>query len=306
MKLTAQAEAIFGSSSRGDADDLSDRDILLVDSDIDTLNQRRAQLEMEGWSVATYTWKKLDRLSEQRALFVQHLKLESRILCDSDERLAKTLSAFEPKLSYAEEITLNSNLATVIQQYPSTLKGALWTADVLYVCLRNFGVLKLAQLGKFVFSFNSILDELVAANIIDQADAGSLRKLRWMKTLYRGGTTLPSESIQRVLKSVFEALPSEILITAPLSRDPRLIVFEASVLHSTAPAYHRLRNLEKIYISLEEINLSFCSDPRFIRLRRWIEDPRNYAGFAATNETNLIEAALASVRCVDDAMCASS
>lgn len=55
MNDRADAEAIYGSSSRGDSDALSDRDILVVDSDINVLRRRRQLLEQGGWSVATYT-----------------------------------------------------------------------------------------------------------------------------------------------------------------------------------------------------------------------------------------------------------
>jgi predicted nucleotidyltransferase len=69
MRDAAEAEVLFGSASRGDSDDLSDRDILIVDSDIELLRSRRHRLAMQGFSVASYTWRKLIHLSERGALF---------------------------------------------------------------------------------------------------------------------------------------------------------------------------------------------------------------------------------------------
>ena len=69
MSGFAKAEAVFGSASRGDNDALSDRDILIVDTDIHLLNRRQAALEASGWSVASYTFAKLNALVRKGALF---------------------------------------------------------------------------------------------------------------------------------------------------------------------------------------------------------------------------------------------
>jgi len=281
------AEAVFGSFTRGDSDEFSDRDILIVSDDLLHLKDRRIQLEAVGWSVASYTWSKLEALSRARALFIQHLKLESSVLRDDNGRLTDILSRFEPKHSYSLEIEKNLDLIGLVRRYPDGSRGSQWGADVIYVCLRNYGVLKLAELGKYVFSFHAILDELSNASIIDSRSADKLRRLRWMKSLYRNGETLPAITAQKVLKSVLDALPGDLQIdAAPCS--PWSIIESAQPMDSNAPAYQRLRNLEKIYISFSEVSGSVCLLPEFIKLKSWIEDPRSYACFAKANECDLL------------------
>ncbi len=107
----ASSEAIFGSIVRGDNDSLSDKDILIVDDCISILSARKEVLESEGWSVASYTFKKLKALSDNGALFIQHLKQESSITHDKDNKLSDALRAFKPKHSYHVDLRANLQLA---------------------------------------------------------------------------------------------------------------------------------------------------------------------------------------------------
>lgn len=285
------AEATFGSANRGDADSLSDRDILIVSDDIEVLTLRSNTLQAEGWSVATYTWRKLEAICLEGALFVQHLKLESTIHRDDDGRLAGILASFRPKLDYSAEIAMNNQLLRLAQTYPAGSSGALWAADILYVGLRNFGVLKLAELEKYVFSYYAILDELASANVIDGEAIGDLRALRWAKTLYRKGNALPLTRAESLLANIVSALPDQ-LIAKTTAVSPLSILEHAAPLDKNRPAYHRLRHLEKIYLSIEATYPSACTNDDFKRLKRWIEDPRSYASFAQLNEKSLIAGAV--------------
>lgn len=285
------AEATFGSANSGDSDSLSDRDILIVSDDIEVLTLRSNALQADGWSVATYTWRKLEAICLEGALFVQHLKLESTIHRDDNGRLADILASFRPKLDYSAEIAMNNQLLRLAQTYPASSSGALWATDILYVGLRNFGVLKLAELKKYVFSYHAILDELVSADIIDREAIGDLRALRWAKALYRKGTTLPFKRAEKLLADIVSALPDQ-LIAKTTAVSPLSILEHAVPLGKNRPAYHRLRNLEKIYLSIQATYPDACVNDDFKRLKRWIEDPRSYASFAQLNEKSLIAGAV--------------
>jgi len=69
-----EIEVLFGSAARGDGDDLSDVDYLLVDGCATVLNQRKTWLSGQGFSVSDYTWPRFTRLFTQRTLFSLHLK----------------------------------------------------------------------------------------------------------------------------------------------------------------------------------------------------------------------------------------
>lgn len=60
---------LYGSGARGDADQLSDRDILRVDHSAN--------------GAATYSWDDVAKMHSYGSLFLQHLKLEARVL-DAD------------------------------------------------------------------------------------------------------------------------------------------------------------------------------------------------------------------------------
>ena len=277
----AASEAIFGSSARGDADKLSDRDILIVDENIALLRIRAAVLKADGWSVASYTFKKLEALAARGALFVQHLKLESRILVDRSNRLASVLSAYQPKTCYAVELDANSRLAGLLSIVGEGSLSEMWAADVLYVTVRNYGVLKLAGEGIHVYSFDGILAGLVDSDLISKTSAKHLRQLRFMKCLYRSGeTALPG----KVLNSVQLALSG-----LPVGHFPRKIlqVSSTKVLLSMPPkrcdaAYLILRDLEKRLIAAQFLNCGPVSESELHDLQRWVADPRIYANLSAS------------------------
>ncbi|MER8422000.1 hypothetical protein [Mesorhizobium sp. M1329] len=181
----AASEAAFGSCARGDDDKLSDRDILIVDDDVSILRARAAMLKAQGLSVASYTFSKLDRLAACGALFLQHLRLESVIAVDQDDRLGSLLASFRPKEKYDEELRQNALLAELVSSVSVGRVSELWSADVLYVTVRNFGVLWLAGRGEYIFAFERILEALRDADMVSDCGLSSLRQLRFLKALYR-------------------------------------------------------------------------------------------------------------------------
>jgi hypothetical protein len=250
----AVAEAVFGSVSRGDDDALSDRDILIVDNDHQLLNRRQAALEAEGWSVASYTFGKLNALVSKGALFVQHLKDEAYILRDVGGRFRLTLDAFRPKRFYHDDLVKNSYLAGLTAIRPNTRAGALWAADVLYVATRNFGVLYLAQKGIYQFSYSRILEELVDDAIITPSALPHLLKLRLAKSLYRSGERIALGAAAEMVQRAIEARPDPSFPRRSIGLKPADILSRSTELSKSSPAYHRLRNLERTYLALQAVD----------------------------------------------------
>lgn len=273
---TASSEAIFGSAARGDSDVLSDRDILIVDDDPLVLRARTRTLANEGWSVAPYTFAKLNALAECGALFVQHLKLESSVITDNNDRLGEILKAFSPKKCYASELKDNSKLALLSEHVPSGPRGILLAADILYVTVRNFGVLKLAERDIHAYSFESIIHHLEDEGIIDIGGARHLASLRFLKCLYRSGeSSIRHKSVKTVERAV-AVLPKQYFPSRVRLIDPD------SILGSSKPpakssAYFQLRDLERRYVALQAKGLLNLQDPKMRKLLRWIENPRAYA-----------------------------
>lgn len=181
------SEAIFGSAARRDSDVLSDRDYLIVDDDHARRRRRRGQLERQGWSVASYTWRRLRSLIEKRALFVQHLKQEALIVRDVDERLRHELAHFSPKLTYQREIEEAARMIATASCGVQTAVERAWALDIMAVAVRNAAILTLADHGQYLFAFNDVIRALAVVKGLQDNEVQALMSLRRFKALYRCG-----------------------------------------------------------------------------------------------------------------------
>lgn len=273
---TASSEAIFGSSARGDTDQMSDRDILIVDEDVSVLRARSKVLKAAGWSVASYTFAKLDALAERGALFIQHLKLESTITIDRNERLRTRLERFEPRSDYASEIGDNDQLASLAGIMPDSPSAPLLSADILYVTVRNFGVLKLAERGIHVYSYDHVLRELERSGFISPGSSRHLSALRFLKCLYRSGEDAAASRAKILIADALRSLPSDHFPSRLKLVDP-LSFLKAPCPPDSGPAYLQLRDLERRYLALKSIGLTPEQSLQFDRLSEWIKNPRAYS-----------------------------
>lgn len=279
-KAQAASEAIFGSASRGDVDALSDRDVLIIDNDIELLQRRSIELAEAGWSVASYTFAKFDALCACGALFVQHIKLESKIIVDREGGLSRRLAAFQPRTSYAREIRDNSTLAGLAETVPVGARGTLLAADILYVTVRNFGVLSLAERGIHVYSFSAVLSGLESEGFMVPGSARALAALRFLKCLYRSGETGDAIHARSAVLDALEALPGDHFPKQMRSVSPEEMMLAPEPARSM-PAYFQLRDLERRFVALQAFNKTHVLDAELKALSRWIENPRAYASISS-------------------------
>jgi hypothetical protein len=283
MSKHANSEAIFGSTSRGDRDALSDRDIIIVDFDIDTLNERKRFLEASGWSVAAYTFRKLDALAQQGALFIQHLKLEADVVVDVNGQLRLILDAFRPKVSYTEELIGNRILSDLTGVRPHGLRGTLWAADVLYVAVRNWGILLLAQEKRYLFAYSDVLNALAEYHVIDTTAVRPLARLRQAKSAYRAKQNISQEEACSTLDDAIKSLPAGYFPIRSVPH-PEIVLSTTRVLPDGAQSYQRLRSLERAYLAMLALRPMSDSRGEYAELLKWIENPRNYSWVAGRDE----------------------
>jgi hypothetical protein len=263
----------------------------LVDDDVNVLHRRQIALEAEGVSVAPYTFAKLNALASKGALFLQHLKDEAHILRDEGHRFRSLLKSFRPKCDYASELIENAKLANLTATWPRTASGALWATDVLYVAVRNHGILSLAGRGLYVFSYPRVLQAMSSEHMISEGDRDDLLKLRWSKFVYRsrdhGAISLMTaeETVQRAIN----ARPSPLFPERSIGVEPGAALVLSQAIEGSRPTYYRLRNLERAYRALEAIDPRIAGTLKFQVLLRWVEDPRRYASLGAKFEQSLID-----------------
>lgn len=207
---TIDTVALFGSSTRGDFDHISDKDLLLISNDKISLKNAKNLFEKLGYSCSCYNWNKLKYMSAQKALFIQHLKQESFIILDKSNSLGNVLRSYEPARDYSQEIDMTKSLVSLTERFPSTPIGAGWALDILAVGFRNLAILSLANEGKYIFSYENLLSTLMNRGFINAHQKYILSRLRKYKVDYRNKNfqAIPSKEkvfeTQNILCEIFD------------------------------------------------------------------------------------------------------
>jgi hypothetical protein len=190
-----------------------------VSDDDAALMEGKLWMEENGFSCACYSWIKLEFLARRKALFIQHLKQESRILIDKGQKLRFLLSQFSPDSTYTKQIDTARELVSVTECFPNTHYGIGWALDVMAVGFRNLAILALANEGKYLFSFSGILAELKKMGMINSEEEARLRLLRKHKASFRRKAyhLLPPKEevfeLRQLVGEVFDTNPSSTLVS---------------------------------------------------------------------------------------------
>ncbi|MDT4968562.1 MAG: hypothetical protein QOJ64_3299 [Acidobacteriota bacterium] len=278
---TVDAIALYGSAVRTDFDRYSDRDVLLVSDDNDALFQTKAALTEEGYSCSCYSWGKLDLLAAKKALFIQHLKQESQIVLDRDNRLLSFLAGYSPASSYSDQIQLTRSLIALTENFVDTQKGIGWALDVLAVGLRNLAILTLANEGKYIFALPGLLSELKKMGQISSEHECRLMELRRFKSHFRHKRyhLLPTREVvfglQKIIGQSFDVAFEPMV----MSRE----AFQYACLHSKKARemtnwYAQARLCEGAFMTLDKSIVSRSSSmwSRLQRIEDAIENPSCY------------------------------
>jgi predicted nucleotidyltransferase len=199
-----KAICIFGSVLREDYDSYSDKDILIVSDNLDSIKSEILILESNKWSVSKYTWKKLDYVINNKSLFVQHIKRESKILLDTDDVLKDTLSRYVPLPSYNLQFEETKHLFLLLERISNNPIVIGWALDLLFTSFRNLSIFFLANEGIYTFSHKKIVSYLKQIKNYSYSDIEFFIDLRKYRYYYHKQffSKLPS------LDSFFEILDS--------------------------------------------------------------------------------------------------
>lgn len=259
--------AIFGSCLRKDYDKYSDKDLLIVGISFKAINLLKEKYEKDGYSVSTYTYSKLNLLSEKKSLFIEHLKRESSILIDYNNRLKNILAAHKetiPKEKYHRDAKLFFNLLTEI---PNTVIGFAWFCDCLYIGLRNYLILESAKNKNYVFSFLSLLNNMKERGNISETEYEILKELRVIKKNYRDRILNELPNKYFISKVIRIARKLNLLTnTTFISKEHFISNIDSKIFSEKFDHYQMLRLVEIYYlllgVSIDKIDRIICN-PQF-------------------------------------------
>ncbi len=289
---------IFGSAARSSNDQISDRDVLIVSSNISRRIHLTYKWRIAGWSVASYSPRRLEKIISAGSLFVQHLKKEGVFLEDQDNWLENTLRSAEKKESYEADAKRSVLLALPIERFSSKalIQTNLIVSDLAYVALRNFGICYLANRGEMIFDYYRIIESLGGEFGLSPDEMKLVHSLRAGKIAYREGRNYADcpgtvEELRSVLSKFF--------VHHPLGS----IRYNTAV-RDLAVGYATLRDFEASVVKEIEGQESTRIQGRgnFEHVRNLIRNPRTYAW----DVRNLSQRDLESIRARLTAMKAKS
>ncbi|RWA94503.1 hypothetical protein [Mesorhizobium sp.] len=259
---------IYGSVARQRTDELSDRDVLILAPSKEDAFEECSDWQATGWNASFFTYQHFARLVEFQSLFVQHIKLEGRIIRDDKGRLRQYLEKFAPASSYIED--LKDALLPLKWVNPGELCywARLCVGDILFVATRNAGILHAAGLGRFIYDYGAVVEHLAQAFEFDSAQRAALLALRGIKVAYRARST--GIGVETVLEDAIGALT---IVRAAVDR----LECEAPK-GFVANNYHALRRTELALVKVtdpRELD-RLPAEGRLFELWRLICNPSDY------------------------------
>ena len=243
---SVESVAVFGSRPRGDADQFSDRDVLLAGEVRNSLVEHT--LLNSGYSPSIYSWQQMETLSRDGSLFLQHLKQESRVLFDRNGRLRNLLEAYSPLADYSHRIIENVELFKMTNGTPECPALIGWAFDVLAVGFRNHAILQLANTGRYVFSYPALVAIISETHKLAPGESQLLIDLRCRKRDYRDRCAVSNgaHEILRQTQAVIERITGADCISRRLSIED-FVAYQIRVASTDTHWYYSLRRLEGAY-----------------------------------------------------------
>jgi hypothetical protein len=284
--------ALYGSMLRGDFDEHSDRDLLIVaDQQAEWLND---VFSSAGYSPTVYSWRQLEGLSKEGSLFIQHLKQESKVLKDKNGQLHELLSCYEPKDDYTSRLLENRNLFEMTSGVSATSPAVSWAFDVLAVAFRNHAILQCAQRKAYIFSYGSLVREMAYEFDLHPTEVELLLELRTRKSQYRVHPTSVTMSMTSLKRT--QALLEKMFHVDCLSQNLAPRDFVSKLLGETRVDlhwYYRLRRAEGAYRSMGFVP-SHDGRALFARIERVFGKPSPY-GSGGSSAIDWVEGQVRSI-----------
>ena len=184
---SVESICVFGSVARSSEDNLSDKDVLIVAEELALREFLSSKWRKEGWNVSMYTPRRFEKMAQSGSLFVQHLKHEGSIIEDRFGWLQHQLARSCVKKSYRKDGDNSIKLALPIERFRSNdlINDQLLVSDVAFVSIRNLGICRAADKGKYIFDYSDIIDSLQESMQLGDEETTLIKSLRAGKSAYR-------------------------------------------------------------------------------------------------------------------------
>ncbi|WP_456315820.1 anti-phage Hailong system nucleotidyltransferase HalB [Roseomonas mucosa] len=140
------AVLLFGSRARGDNENGSDTDLLLVSPP-----GKPRHRSIGGLSMFFYPWRKLLTDAGDGNLFVCHIVREAKPIFDPANHLERLRASFKLRASYGRDISLASDLGWFIDRNADALKTSVVAKRIVW-CVRTILIARTAERGAPLFA----------------------------------------------------------------------------------------------------------------------------------------------------------
>lgn len=267
------AIAEFGSTTRHTQDCHSDHDLLIV-CERNPGRKLSDKYQDQGYSVTLLTPRQLKFMQKRGSLFIQHLKYESRILCDTNSELRNYLES-SPLISPSKgEIERCISTLEYIGSWPNDSRLTGWRADFLYCVSRDLLIKYLAKQRVLAFGLEDLESALIKEHRSKFNNLYQLRRLRESKAAYRGALALPTGT-----NNAIETWLEEISHTLGVSFSTKQTLKSEEVIcnlktRSFSSSYELLRSVEAAYCILRSHG---HLHPEHEKLMKHIQRPNAYS-----------------------------
>jgi len=280
-----KALALFGSQVSGGANVNSDRDFLIICSS-DKKKSYIHHYSKRGFSVSAYTPKQLVFMKNKGSLFLQHLKVESKIIYDKNDEFRLFLencSQVPPS-----ESEMNSCVKSIKRAISSPNNILLygWLSDYIYVLSRDYFVKRFAQDGQLIFNVEQLRKMIELKFNLSESDSSILLMLREAKNNYRNGAN-NLLTHWCLLEKWFDIL-NNIIYTKQLSdslRHTEYSYLNSYTTNTFNSSYELLRYIESLRLLFPSIQ---CDNNSELLVNKLITRPNNYSSASKRSKAFLV------------------
>jgi predicted nucleotidyltransferase len=207
---------LFGSVARGDANDASDIDLLVLGSDPDLspsalLQELPDELRSAKWSLVYFTTDKFRHILKSASPFIRHLRLEAETLYDPDEIFKDLLAATDTaQIDPAKELRIRLAQLPAYDDLDVFKGDFLYPLSHLYSIAKSIVMLELVVEGVPEFNRDAAFTKFAKRHPDMEADVTVVARLRPFHLLVTrqasGELPFPSQDAQRQVRDAVDAI----------------------------------------------------------------------------------------------------